>query len=123
MRFRSLRVRNEDVVAPEQEFGTHPHDDVEIVTCVLEGALEHKQSMGNGEVLRLGEFERMYAGTGTTHSEFNPSAGETVHLYQIWQFPERKGITPRYEQKRFPEAESTASYSSLLLAMPKMYHC
>lgn len=101
--FRSLRVMNEDWVAPGQGFGTHPHRDMEIVTYVLEGALEHKDSMGNGEVLRPGEFQRMSAGTGITHSEFNPSATEPVHLYQIWLFPERKGITPSYEQKRFPE--------------------
>ncbi|NQV24177.1 MAG: pirin family protein [Rhodopirellula sp.] len=105
MRFRSLRVMNEDVVAPGQGFGTHPHRDMEIVTYVLEGALEHKDSMGNGEVLRPGEFQRMSAGTGITHSEFNPSDSEPVHLYQIWLFPEQKGIEPSYEQKRFPESE------------------
>ncbi|MFY9254522.1 MAG: pirin family protein [Fuerstiella sp.] len=105
MKFRSLRVMNEDVVAPGQGFGTHPHNDMEIVTYVLEGALEHKDSMGNGEVLRPGEFQRMTAGTGITHSEFNPSATEPVHLYQIWLFPERKGIEPGYEQKQFPESE------------------
>lgn len=105
VRFRSLRVMNEDVVAPGRGFGTHPHNDMEIVTYVLEGALEHKDSMGNGEVLRPGEFQRMSAGTGITHSEFNPSATEPVHLYQIWLFPERKGIEPSYEQKRFPEAD------------------
>lgn len=105
MRFRSLRVMNEDTVAPGQGFGTHPHNDMEIVTYVLEGALEHKDSMGNGEVLRPGEFQRMSAGTGITHSEFNPSATEPVHLYQIWLFPERRGIEPSYEQKRFPEED------------------
>jgi quercetin 2,3-dioxygenase len=105
MRFRSLRVMNEDVVAPGQGFGTHPHRDMEIVTYVLEGALEHKDSMGNGEVLRPGEFQRMTAGTGITHSEFNPSASESVHLYQIWLFPERQGIEPSYEQKRFSDDE------------------
>lgn len=105
MRFRSLRVMNEDTVAPGQGFGTHPHNDMEIVTYVLEGALEHKDSMGNGEVLRPGEFQRMSAGTGITHSEFNPSDSEPVHLYQIWLFPEHKGIEPSYEQKRFPEVE------------------
>ena len=104
-RFRSLRVMNEDVVAPGQGFGTHPHHDMEIVTYVLEGALEHKDSMGNGEVLRPGEFQRMSAGTGITHSEFNPSSDEPVHLYQIWLFPERKGIEPSYEQKQFAEGE------------------
>lgn len=105
MGFRSLRVMNEDVVAPGQGFGTHPHSDMEIVTYVLEGALEHQDSMGNGEVLRTGEFQRMSAGTGITHSEFNPSADEPVHLYQIWLLPERKGIEPSYEQKQFPIEE------------------
>lgn len=105
MGFRSLRVMNEDFVQPGQGFGTHPHNDMEIVTYVLEGALEHKDSMGNGEVLRPGEFQRMSAGTGITHSEFNPSGAEPVHLYQIWLFPERKGIEPSYEQKRFSTEE------------------
>ncbi|MGE3315652.1 MAG: pirin family protein [Planctomycetaceae bacterium] len=105
MRFRALRVMNEDFVAPGKGFGTHPHDNMEIVTYVLEGALEHKDSMGNGEVLRPGEFQRMSAGTGITHSEFNPSETEPVHLYQIWMFPDRRGIEPSYEQKRFPEEE------------------
>ena len=104
-KFRSLRVMNEDVVAPGQGFGTHPHHDMEIVTYVLKGALEHQDSMGNGEVLRPGEFQRMSAGTGITHSEFNPSADNPVHLYQIWLFPERKGIVPSYEQKQFAEQE------------------
>ncbi len=103
-RFRSLRVMNEDWVAAGQGFGTHPHNDMEIVTYVLEGALEHQDSMGHGEVLRPGEFQRMTAGTGITHSEFNPSKTEPTHLYQIWLFPEQKGITPSYEQKRFDEA-------------------
>jgi redox-sensitive bicupin YhaK (pirin superfamily) len=103
VRFRSLRVMNEDFVAPGQGFGTHPHQDMEIVTYVLEGALEHKDSLGNGTVLRPGEFQRMTAGTGITHSEFNPSATEPVHLYQIWLFPERPGLEPSYEQQRFPE--------------------
>lgn len=102
MGFRSLRVINEDRVAPGQGFGTHPHEDMEIVTYVLAGALEHRDSMGNGEVLRPGEFQRMSAGTGITHSEFNPSASEAVHLYQIWLLPEQRGIEPSYEQKRFP---------------------
>jgi redox-sensitive bicupin YhaK (pirin superfamily) len=105
MQFRALRVMNEDYVAPGMGFGTHPHSDMEIVTYVLEGALEHKDSMGNGEVLRPGEFQRMSAGTGITHSEFNPSKDEPVHLYQIWLLPEKNGITPSYEQKRFPEEE------------------
>ncbi len=103
MRFRSLRVMNEDWIAAGQGFGTHPHNDMEIVTYVLEGALEHRDSMGNGEVLRPGEFQRMTAGTGITHSEFNPSPTEATHLYQIWLFPERQGLTPSYEQKRFDD--------------------
>lgn len=105
MNFRSLRVMNEDVVAPEKGFGTHAHKDMEIVTYVLEGALEHRDSMGNGEVLRPGEFQRMSAGTGITHSEFNPSATESTHLYQIWLLPERTGIEPSYEQKMFAADE------------------
>ena len=104
-RFRSLRVMNEDYVAAGQGFGTHPHRDMEIVTYVLEGALQHKDSMNNGEILRPGEFQRMTAGTGITHSEFNPSNQDPVHLYQIWLVPERTGIEPSYEQKRFPDQE------------------
>ncbi|RCS47778.1 pirin family protein [Bremerella cremea] len=103
--YRALRVMNEDRVAPGQGFGTHPHNDMEIVTYVLEGALAHQDSMGNGEVLRPGEFQRMTAGTGITHSEFNPSETEPVHLYQIWLFPDKKGYTPSYEQKRFPDEQ------------------
>jgi hypothetical protein len=103
--FRQLRVMNEDWVDMGKGFGTHPHRDMEIVTYVLQGALEHKDSMGNGEVLRPGEFQRMTAGTGITHSEFNPSPTEPVHLYQIWLFPNKKGLTPSYEQKKFPPEE------------------
>jgi redox-sensitive bicupin YhaK (pirin superfamily) len=99
--FRALRVMNEDYVAPGSGFGTHPHDNMEIVTYVLEGALEHKDSMGHGEVLRPGEFQRMSAGSGITHSEFNPSSTEPVHLYQIWIFPAVRNTAPSYEQKRF----------------------
>lgn len=103
--FRSLRVMNEDRVAPGQGFPMHGHRDMEIVTYVLSGALEHRDSLGNGEVLRPGEFQRMTAGTGIRHSEFNPSTDEPVHLYQIWLFPERNGLTPSYEQRAFPSAE------------------
>lgn len=105
MGFRSLRVMNEDVVKPGEGFGTHPHRNMEIVTYILEGALEHKDSMGNGEILRAGELQRMSAGTGITHSEFNPSPTERVHLYQIWLLPERNGIEPSYEQRGFPEED------------------
>lgn len=105
MGFRSLRVMNEDRVAAGQGFGAHPHDNMEIVTYVLQGALEHKDSMGNGEVLRPGEFQRISAGTGIFHSEYNPSNDEETHLYQIWLLPKSKGIEPSYEQKRFCDAE------------------
>jgi redox-sensitive bicupin YhaK (pirin superfamily) len=120
MGFRSLRVMNEDVVEPGQGFGKHAHHDMEIVTYVLEGALEHKDSMGNGEVLRPGEFQRMSAGTGITHSEFNPSKTDPVHLYQIWLFPEHKGIEPSYEQKRFDEAGMANQWR--LVASPNAEH-
>lgn len=101
MSFRALRVMNEDRVAAGQGFGTHAHRDMEIVSYVLEGELEHQDSMGNGEILRPGEFQRITAGTGITHSEFNPSQDQPTHFYQIWLLPERKGIQPSYEQKRF----------------------
>ena len=101
MSFRALRVMNEDWVAPGKGFGMHPHRDMEIVTYVLEGALEHRDSLGNGEALRPGEFQRMSAGTGIRHSEFNPSDSEAVHLYQIWLLPRATGLTPSYEQKAF----------------------
>lgn len=102
MRFRSLRVINEDIVQPGQGFSTHPHDNMEIITYVLEGALAHRDSMGNGSVIRPGEVQRMSAGTGITHSEFNHSESEPVHLLQIWILPAKRGITPSYEQHYFP---------------------
>jgi hypothetical protein len=105
MHFRSLRVINEDWIDPGQGFGTHPHRDMEIVTCVLEGALQHRDSLGNGSIIRPGEMQRMTAGTGVAHSEFNASETERVHLCQIWLLPERKGLEPGYEQKEFPESE------------------
>jgi len=103
--FRSLRVINEDWVAPGRGFDTHGHRDMEIVTYVLEGTLAHRDSLGSSGELRPGELQRMTAGTGITHSEFNLSEVEPVHLCQIWLFPERKGLVPSYEQKAFPEAE------------------
>ena len=105
MSFRALRVMNEDWIAPGQGFGTHGHRDMEIVTYVLEGALAHKDSLGNGSVLHPGEFQRMTAGTGIEHSEFNPSDREPVHLYQIWLFPERRGLAPSYDQRAFADPE------------------
>jgi quercetin 2,3-dioxygenase len=105
MSFRALRVMNEDRVAPGQGFGTHGHANMEIVSYVLEGELEHKDSMGNGEVLRPGEFQRMSAGTGIRHSEFNPSKIQPAHFYQIWLTPKEQNIQPSYEQKRFPDSE------------------
>lgn len=105
MGFRSLRVMNEDRVAPGKGFGTHAHDNMEIISYVLSGALEHKDSMGNGEVLRPGEFQRISAGSGITHSEFNPSSEEPVHFYQIWLVPNVRDIAPSYQQREFSEGE------------------
>ena len=116
MGFRSLRVLNEDRVQSGQGFGTHPHRDMEIITCVLAGALEHKDSMGNGSVIRVGDVQRLSAGTGITHSEFNASDDEPVHLLQIWIIPEREGITPGYEQQAVPRAERRGRLA--LLAAP-----
>lgn len=105
MGFRTLRVINEDTVAPARGFGAHQHDNMEIVSIVMEGALAHRDSTGGDGVLRRGEVQRMSAGTGVTHSEFNGSETEPVHFFQIWILPERAGITPGYEQKLFPEEE------------------
>jgi hypothetical protein len=99
--FGRLRVLNDDIVAPGKGFGTHPHDNMEIITIPLKGSLEHKDSMGNGSVITAGEVQVMSAGSGIMHSEFNPSPTEEVNLLQIWIFPDQKDVKPRYDQRRF----------------------
>jgi len=113
MGFRALRVINEDVVLPGEGFGTHPHRDMEIVTVVLQGALSHRDSMGNHSVIHAGEVQRMTAGRGIEHSEFNASDTEPVHLYQIWVRPERASLTPEYEQKKFELAQKRGRWCLL----------
>ena len=110
MGFRSLRVINDDLVLPRKGFGMHPHRDMEIITYILSGALEHQDTMGNGRVIRAGEAQYMAAGSGVLHSESNPSSEEAVHLLQIWIQPDRKGVTPRYAEK------------SLAAAAPGQFH-
>jgi redox-sensitive bicupin YhaK (pirin superfamily) len=105
VRFGPLRVINEDRIAPGQGFGRHPHKDMEIITYPISGAIEHKDSMGNGTVITAGEVQRMTAGSGVQHSEYNHSASDELHLLQIWLFPERKNLEPGYEQKMFSREE------------------
>ena len=116
MGFRSLRVVNEDRVRPGQGFGAHSHRDMEIVSYVVSGALDHEDSMGHGSTIRPGDVQRMSAGTGVTHSEFNGSRTEPVHFIQIWLLPSRRGLDPGYEQKRFPDEEKRGRLR--LLASP-----
>lgn len=117
VQFRSLRVLNEDIVAPGQGFGMHPHRDMEILTWILDGSLEHRDSMGTGAVIRPGELQHMTAGSGVMHSEFNPSPKEPAHLLQIWIQPERKGLKPEYEQLAFADADLRNQFG--LVAGPK----
>jgi redox-sensitive bicupin YhaK (pirin superfamily) len=116
MGFRSLRVINDDTVSPGQGFGTHGHQDMEIISYVLEGALEHKDSMGTGSVLRAGDVQRMTAGTGVTHSEFNHSQTDPLHFLQIWVLPEKQGLEPGYEEKTISTDEKRGKLR--LLASP-----
>jgi hypothetical protein len=104
--FRSLRVINDDLILPGMGFGTHPHRDMEIISYVLGGALQHRDSMGNGRVIRAGEFQYMAAGSGVEHSEFNPSKTEATRLLQIWIKPDAKGVKPRYAEKNLVQAET-----------------
>lgn len=105
MGFGLLRVLNDDIVLPSTGFGTHPHDNMEIITIILDGQLEHKDSMGNGSVISKDEVQVMSAGSGVTHSEFNPSKTDKVSLLQIWIYPKEENIKPRYDQKSFPKEE------------------
>lgn len=112
MEFRSLRVINDDRVEAGRGFGTHPHKDMEIISYVLSGQLEHKDSMGNGSLIQAGEFQRISAGTGITHSEFNPSATNPTHFLQIWIEPHARGLKPSYDQRSFPSSLLTLIASS-----------
>jgi redox-sensitive bicupin YhaK (pirin superfamily) len=107
IRFRSLRVINEDFVQPGHGFPTHGHRDMEIITYILQGALEHRDSMGNGSIIRRGDAQRMSAGSGVTHSEANPSPNAPVHLLQIWIIPSEQDLTPEYEEKKFSDEEKS----------------
>ena len=104
--YRSLRVINDDLILPGMGFGTHPHRDMEIISYVLRGALQHRDSMGNGRIIRAGEFQYMAAGSGVEHSEFNPSPTEPTRLLQIWIKPDAKGVSPRYAEKPLAQAET-----------------
>lgn len=117
--FRALRVMNEDTIAPGQGFGMHGHRDMEIVTYVLSGALAHRDSLGHAAALHPGEVQYMSAGTGIRHSEFNPSATEPVHLYQIWLLPRQPGLKPHYEQKAFPQTDRQGRWQTVVAGEPR----
>jgi redox-sensitive bicupin YhaK (pirin superfamily) len=112
----NLRVLNDDIIAPKGGFPTHPHQDMEIITYVLSGALQHRDSMGNGSVIRAGDVQRMSAGSGIEHSEFNPSSDEPVNLLQIWLHQNRLGVEPEYDQRHYDDAEKRGDW--LLLVSP-----
>jgi redox-sensitive bicupin YhaK (pirin superfamily) len=114
MHFGALRVLNDDTVQPGMGFGTHPHDNMEIITIVLDGELEHRDSMGNGSVIRPGEVQVMSAGTGIQHSEFNHSLKNKVSLLQIWVFPDKKNVEPRYDQATFSEEEMAGKWRTIV---------
>lgn len=118
MGFRALRVINEDRVTAGAGFPTHPHRDMEIITLILDGAIAHKDSMGNGATIRPDEVQVMSAGTGIQHSEFNPNAEKGAHFLQIWVLPDRQGITPRYDQKAYPRAERLNQLKLVLTPEP-----
>ena len=114
MGYSVLRVINEDIVSPGKGFATHGHRDMEIITYILEGELEHKDSLGNGSIIRPGEVQRMTAGSGITHSEFNPSKTNPVHLLQIWIYPESEGLPPGYDQKTFSPHEWRGAWRAVV---------
>ncbi|MBI1838321.1 MAG: pirin family protein [Flavobacteriia bacterium] len=114
MHFGALRVLNDDIVAPKMGFGTHPHDNMEIITIPLKGKLEHKDSMGHSSVITTGEIQVMSAGTGILHSEFNASLTEEIHLFQIWIFPNKKNVTPRYDQININYAKAENNFLQLI---------
>jgi len=119
--FRQLRVINEDKIAANQGFGTHPHDNMEIITYVVSGAIAHKDSMGNGSVIKPGEIQAMSAGTGITHSEYNPSETQETHLLQIWLIPNQQGLQPSYQQKSYLDFSEKNTLTLIASHQPDAY--
>ncbi len=117
--FGMLRVLNDDIVAGGQGFGMHPHNDMEIITIILKGSLQHRDNMGNGSVIKRGDVQVMSAGTGVLHSEFNPSKDEEVNLFQLWIFPKENGIKPRYDQKNFSFGQSIKGITTVASGFKK----